>query len=93
MGFLGSQIGGALGGLAGGAIGQKVGGSQGQQAGTQIGTTVGQVGGGFFPYFAKGGPVKKTGLAYVHKGEYVLPKGVKPSIAQKAKVAKGKKRK
>ena len=40
--------------------------------------------------FEKGGHVKKTAPALVHAGEYVLPKGVKPTAAQKKAVAKGK---
>lgn len=42
------------------------------------------------PQFKKGGKVMKTGLAVVHSGEYVLPKGVKPTKAQKKKVNKMK---
>jgi hypothetical protein len=38
----------------------------------------------------KGGNVKKTGAVIVHKGEYMLPKGVKPTKAQRKAVAKGK---
>ena len=38
----------------------------------------------------KGGDVKKTGAVIVHKGEYMLPKGVKPTKAQRKAVAKGK---
>ena len=90
MGLLGAQLGGALGGFAGGEIGGKLGNrSAGQQAGTIIGTA----GGAAVPWFKKGGRVKKTGLAYVHAGEFILPKGVSATKAQKARVAKGKKRK
>lgn len=78
------MIGASLGGLAGQAIGQKYGGSSGAAAGKMIGTGLGTI----FPYFKKGGRVKKTGGAIVHKGEYVLPVGVKPTKAQKAAVAK-----
>jgi hypothetical protein len=38
--------------------------------------------------FKKGGRVKKTGPALVHKGEFVLPASVKPTKSQLAKVAK-----
>lgn len=41
--------------------------------------------------FKKGGRVKKTGVALVHKGEFVLPVGVKPTKAQLKKVAKKRK--
>lgn len=80
MGLLGSQ----LGGIAGGALGQKYGGKTGGEIGKVLGTAAGAA----FPYFKKGGKVTKTGLAVVHKGEYVLPSGVKPTKAQKAAVAK-----
>jgi hypothetical protein len=45
------------------------------------------------PGFKKGGLVKKTGVAFVHKGEFVLPVGVKPTKAQIKQVAKRKNRK
>ena len=45
------------------------------------------------PAFKKGGRVKRTGKAIVHKGEYILPKGVKPTKAQVKKVNAMKKRK
>jgi hypothetical protein len=38
----------------------------------------------------EGGAVKKTQLAQIHAGEYVLPKGVKPTPAQRRAVAKNK---
>lgn len=41
----------------------------------------------------KGGDVKKTGAVIVHKGEYMLPKGVKPTKGQRKAVAKGKAKK
>lgn len=43
--------------------------------------------------YKKGGRVKKTGKAIVHKGEYVLPRGVKPTKSQMKKVAKRKSKK
>jgi outer membrane lipoprotein SlyB len=82
MGVIGAELGGTL----GGALGQRFGGS----AGGDIGRVLGKIGGGLFPYFKNGGPVKKTGLAMVHKNEYVLPAGVKPTKAQRAAVAKKK---
>lgn len=38
----------------------------------------------------EGGAVNKTQMALVHKGEYMLPKGVKPTPAQKRAVVKKK---
>jgi hypothetical protein len=82
MGVLGNLLGQA----AGHAIGRKFGNAgAGQSVGGAIGSAL--------PGFKKGGKVKKTGLALVHKGEYVLPKGIKPTKAQKAKVAKKKAKK
>ena len=37
-----------------------------------------------------GGAIKKTQLAQIHAGEYILPKGVKPTPAQRRAVAKKK---
>lgn len=37
-----------------------------------------------------GGYIKKTQLAQIHAGEYILPKGVKPTPAQRRAVAKKK---
>lgn len=85
MGFIGSQIGS----IAGGALGKKYGGSTGEQIGKIAGGALGLA----FPYFKEGGQVKKTGLAYVHKNEFVLPAGVKPTKAQKKAVAKLHKKK
>ena len=41
--------------------------------------------------FETGGKVKKTGVAMVHSGEYVLPKGVAPTASQRKAVATRKK--
>jgi hypothetical protein len=87
-GAIGQEAGGALGGLLGGLAGKK-----GAKAGANIGRVAGGLAGGAFPLFKKGGKVKKTGLAIVHKGEYVLPAGVKPTMAQKKAVAKKKAKK
>tara|TARA_R110000737_G_scaffold225172_1_gene240016 strand:+ start:439 stop:711 length:273 start_codon:yes stop_codon:yes gene_type:complete len=38
----------------------------------------------------KGGDVKKTEMALVHKGEFMLPKGVKPTKTQRLAVLRGK---
>lgn len=37
-----------------------------------------------------GGAVNKTQMAMVHKGEFMLPKGVRPTPAQRRAVAKKK---
>jgi len=86
------MFGSQLGGILGGAIGKRFGGDGGRR----IGEAIGSVGGGFLP-FEKGGSVKgkkgKPVKAILHSGEYVLPVGVKPTMAQKKAVAKGKKHK
>ena len=45
-----------------------------------------------YPGYKTGGKVKKTGLALVHKSEYILPASIKPTKAQKAAVAKLKRK-
>jgi hypothetical protein len=77
---------GWIGGLLGNAAGQLGGQYFGGDRGRDVGGTVGSALGSLLP-FKKGGRVKRTGPALVHKGEYVLPKGVKPTKAQKDKVA------
>ena len=76
-------FGGKLGKIAGGIIGKAVG---NEKLGQQLGGIAGEMA----PGYKTGGQVKRTGKALVHKGEYVLPKGVKPTKAQKAAVAKAK---
>ena len=93
MGLFGGALGKVLGGAVGGAIGGAIGGKKGRKVGSSLGSVGGGVAGGALQVFKKGGAVKRTGLAQVHKGEYVLPKGVKPTKAQREKVAKGKKTK
>jgi hypothetical protein len=78
----GKALGSGLGKLIGGKAGKKLGGALGAEAGTLAGATL-------TPY-KKGGRVPKTGPALLHKNEFVLPANVKPTKAQKAAVAKGK---
>ena len=80
MGFFGS-----LGGqLLGSGLGQLVGGQKGRDVGQSIGKIAGEA---LIP-FKKGGKVKRTGPALLHKNEFVLPASVKPTKAQKMAVAK-----
>ena len=83
MGLFGGKIGKVLGGEIGGRIGGK--------SGRAIGSVLGEGAGTLAPGFKNGGRVKRTGKAVVHKGEYVLPKGVKPTAAQRKAVAAKKK--
>ena len=95
MGIIKERIGSKLGSMTGGWLGDKIGGLFGEKgrqfgrdAGTEIGDIAGHIAGA--RYFKKGGPVKKTGKAILHKGEFVLPKGIKPTKSQIIKV-RGKK--
>lgn len=84
MGFFGNLLGEVGGGLVGGLFGKK---------GADVGGKIGGELGGLIP-FKKGGAVGGRNVkALLHAGEYVLPAGVKPTKAQKAAVARGKKRK
>jgi hypothetical protein len=83
----------ALTGAIGGAVGSLAGPVSGV-AGSAIGSKLGKefltpklnkVAG-----YKTGGKVPKTGLALIHKGEYVLPANVKPTKAQMNAVAKNK---
>jgi hypothetical protein len=95
MGLLGSAIGSEGGSALGGLIGRKLGGRGGAAAGANIGRVAGGLAGGVLP-FKTGGAVKgkkgKPKLAIVHGGEFVLPANAKPTKAQKAIVAKNKKK-
>lgn len=62
------------------------GGWLGEKAGRFLGERLGDL----IP-FKKGGPVKKTTRALLHKGEYVLPAGVRPTAKQRKMVAKRRK--
>lgn len=85
-------IGGSLGSIAGAGLGQAIGQKYGGSLGGQVGRDLGRVGGGalgaMLP-FAKGGRVKKTGPALLHKGEIVVPakyaKDVSKSLKDKIK--------
>jgi uncharacterized membrane protein YebE (DUF533 family) len=92
MGLFGKMIGKSLGGVAGGLAGNLIGGKSGRKIGSQLGGQLGGAAGGLLG-FKKGGRVKKTQVALVHAGEYVLPKGVKPTKGQVNKVNKGKMKK
>ena len=93
MGVLGQRLGRLAGKFLGGQAGKFFDfDKQGQKAidtGADIGQKLGHRLGGLLP-FKKGGRVKKTGPALVHKGEFILPKGVPPTKSQIIKV-RGKK--
>jgi hypothetical protein len=68
---VGKYFGGKLGKYTG--IHERQGGEIGGTVGANVATALG---------YKKGGRVRKTGKALVHKGEFVLPRGVKPTRAQ-----------
>ena len=79
MGLFGNILGRALGSIGSAILPIK--GIDGGEVGSALGSLA---------PFKKGGPIKRTGPIYAHKGEYILPKGVKPTATQKKAVAKGK---
>lgn len=87
---IGRLIGSKLGGFAGKHLGKYTG--IGEKGGEDIGGRIGGKLGSFVP-FKKGGRVKRTEKAVVHKGEYVLPRGVKPTKKQRKAVKKRHRRK
>lgn len=86
-----SAAGGLAGGYIGGKLGRLIGGERGENIGKGIGGTLGGIAGYAGAKtlgFKKGGKVKRTGKALVHKGEFILPKGIKPTKKQIKKVRK-----
>ena len=90
MGIFGNIIGKSLGGVAGGIAGGFVGGKKGRKIGSKLGSDLGGTAGALLTPYETGGRVKKTEPALVHKGEYVLPAGVKPTKTQVEAVARKK---
>lgn len=84
MGVIGQAIGTYGGAALGEYIGKKF---KAGEAGKNIGRVIGSELGALTPY-KMGGKVKRTGPALLHKNEFVLPASVKPTKAQKMKVAK-----
>lgn len=56
------------------------------------GAKIGESAGALLP-FKTGGRVKKNGKIYAHKGEFILPKGVKPTTHQVKVVRKNRRKK
>lgn len=92
VGVLGHAAGGVAGGFIGSKLGRLIGGKRGRDIGEGIGSTFGAITGGLVgsaaPTFKKGGRIKRTGKAILHKGEFILPKGVHPTKSQIKKVRK-----
>lgn len=83
---LGEALGRGLGFFAGTKLGKHTG--IGADEGGRIGKNIaGDIFEKLIP-FKKGGRIKKTMPILAHKGEFVLPKGVKPTKAQIKKVKK-----
>lgn len=89
MGKIGKQIFSALGRGIGNFAGSKLGKFTGIGAdeGSKIGENIGGDIGDLIP-FKKGGRVRRNTRALLHKGEFVLPRGVPPTKAQKKAVRK-----
>lgn len=85
--LVGSQIGGVLGQSLGQSLGNKYLGSEGGKIGGDLGKIVGTAGGMAFPYFSKGGIVKQTGPAVIHKGELVVPRKFVKDVPKSVKTA------
>jgi hypothetical protein len=92
LGVLGHIAGGSAGGFIGRKLGRLIGGIKGESIGEGVGAGLGSVAGGVIgsaaPTFRKGGRIKRTGKATLHKGEFILPKGVPPTKSQIKKVRK-----
>lgn len=71
-------LGGPVAGVAGSAIGSKIG---KEYIAPKINKAAG---------FRYGGVVGKTGMALIHRDEFVLPVGINPTASQRRKVAVGK---
>jgi hypothetical protein len=79
-GFVGRRAGGFAGHHAGLRLKKYTG--VGEKRGREIGEAVGEILGEALIPFKKGGRVKFKGAILAHKGEFVLPKGVKPTTHQ-----------
>lgn len=79
MGMFGSLLGNLAGGL--GSKFLPIPGVNGSELGGALG--------GLLP-FKTGGAVNKTGPAYLHKGEFVLSPGLKPTAYQRKVVSRNK---
>lgn len=90
MGGLGAIFGRGAGKVLGSGLGKLIGGKAGKKLGSALGAEAGTLAGATLTPYKLGGKVPKTGPALLHKNEFVLPAGVKPTAAQKKAVAKGK---
>jgi len=82
---LGGTAGKALGGIAGGLIGGKQGRKIGSSLGGQLGSSAGAIGGATLVPFKKGGMVKRTMPALLHKGELVVPASMVKDVSKALK--------
>jgi len=82
---LGGIAGKALGGVAGGLIGGKQGRKLGSSLGGKLGSTAGAIGGAGLTAFKKGGMVKRTMIAKVHKGELIVPASMVKDVSKTLK--------
>ena len=82
---LGAALGKGIGHFAGKNLGKYTGmyEKEGSKRGEQIGAGLGEL----LP-FKKGGRIPRTMPILAHKGEYILPRGVKPTAKQRKQIAK-----
>lgn len=90
MGKFGRKLGAALGKGIGGFAGKELGKFTGmhQEEGQKVGEDIGADILDFLIPFKKGGKITKTTPALLHKGEFVLPKSIKPTPTQLKHVRK-----
>jgi len=84
---IGKKIGRGLGSLLGKVGSSLSGGSVSGKCGQEVGGAIGGGLGSLLP-FKKGGRVRRNTRALLHKGEYVLPRGVNPTRSQVKMVKK-----
>lgn len=87
----GKKIGHLIGKSIGRAFGGKKAGKRGYKIAGGVGSTLGYLGGAMgtaaiIASLKKGGPIRRTGIYRLHKGEYVVPK--KPSKKQRKTILK-----
>lgn len=77
-------------GVLGEYYGKKYGSELGSKFGAWAGGHLGALAGRHLVRFKCGGRVRRTGPAILHKGEFVLPRGINPTRKQKQKMKKKK---
>ena len=84
MVLIGAALGSAAGSMGGRALAKKYLGNDYANEGATIGGLLGGAAGALTP-FKNGGLVKKTGKAYLHKGELVIPANMVKDVSKTLK--------